>query len=64
MAPLHVVFLVLPGTQLLDLAGPADVFVAANECARELGHEPAAEASDYTMQGVVEAIATANDGMR
>lgn len=30
---------------------------------RELGHEPAAEASDYTMQGVVEAIAAANDGM-
>ena len=26
----QVVFVVLPGTQLLDLAGPADVFVAAN----------------------------------
>lgn len=30
----HVAFLVLPGVQLLDLAGPADVFVAANEGAR------------------------------
>jgi len=34
----HIVFLVLPGTQLLDLAGPADVFAAANECRRETGH--------------------------
>ena len=34
----HVVFLVLPGAQLLDLAGPADVFAAANECRRAAGH--------------------------
>jgi len=39
--PRHVVFLVLPGTQLLDLAGPADVFAAANECLREAGRAPA-----------------------
>jgi len=37
----HVVFLVLPGTQLLDLAGPADVFMAANQCARGRGENPA-----------------------
>lgn len=36
----HVVFLVLPGMQLLDLAGPADVFMASNECLRGLGQEP------------------------
>ncbi len=36
----HVVFLVLPGTQLLDLAGPADVFMAANQCSRGRGEKP------------------------
>ncbi len=40
MSTLHVVFLVLPGIQLLDLAGPADVFAAANEFAKEVGREP------------------------
>lgn len=38
--PHDVLFLVLPGAQLLDLAGPADVFAVANECARALGREP------------------------
>ncbi len=37
----HIVFVVLPGTQLLDLAGPADVFTAANECAVRGGAKPA-----------------------
>ncbi|MCP5045353.1 MAG: AraC family transcriptional regulator, partial [bacterium] len=37
----HVVFLVLPGTQLLDLAGPADVFMAANQCWCDRGKKPA-----------------------
>jgi transcriptional regulator GlxA family with amidase domain len=37
----HVVFLVLPGSQLLDLAGPADVFMAANQCRRGRGQEAA-----------------------
>ena len=39
MPPRHVVFAVLPGAQLLDLAGPAEVFAAANECARRAGGE-------------------------
>ena len=39
--PRHVAFLILPGAQLLDLAGPADVFMAANQCRRALGQEPA-----------------------
>ena len=37
----HVVFLVLPGAQLLDLAGPADVFMAANQCWNGGGTKPA-----------------------
>ncbi len=37
----HVVFLVLPGTQLLDLAGPADVFMAANQLWSARGKKPA-----------------------
>lgn len=37
----QVLFLVLPGAQLLDLAGPADVFVVANQCLRALGQEQA-----------------------
>lgn len=39
--PKHVVFLILPGTQLLDLAGPADVFMAANQCRRGQEEEAA-----------------------
>jgi transcriptional regulator GlxA family with amidase domain len=37
----QIVFLALPGMQLLDLAGPADVFAASNECLRGRGQEPA-----------------------
>lgn len=37
----HVMFLILPDIQLLDLAGPADVFMAANECQRAQGRQPA-----------------------
>ncbi len=38
--PKQIVFVVLPEIQLLDLAGPADVFMAANECTRERGGKP------------------------
>lgn len=37
----HVVFLILPGAQLLDVAGPADVFMAANQCWSGRGKKPA-----------------------
>jgi transcriptional regulator GlxA family with amidase domain len=53
----HVVFLILPGAQLLDLAGPADVFMAANQCLRARGEEPAYRA---TFAGPVPAPDTAS----
>lgn len=37
MSQRHVVFVLLPGAQLLDLAGPADVFAAASECLARAG---------------------------
>ena len=39
--PIDVLFLVLPDTLLLDLAGPAEAFRLANQYLQRQGHPPA-----------------------
>lgn len=57
MAERHVVFVLLPGAQLLDLAGPADVFVAANECLAGAG--ATGDGYRLTIAGATDRVETA-----